>query len=387
MTSPVDTSVKWVRSTMPGAPVLTRAAGSLIALLDALLVNGWGQQTATSVVVAGGVATATFPTDHAAALHSVVLVDGATPNGLNGEQKVTAVAPNVIKWATAEADGTATGVITVKMAPAGFAKPFTGTDLAVYQSASPDAHGQFLRIADTTAEYARAIGYENMTGISTGTGLFPSAAQLSGGYYWGKSADTSGTAATPYLFASDGRMFYLLPQSAVNSQGPTALAHQALVFGDMVPRNPAGDPFATLLAGGNSAWIYQGGEYVWDYFVPDSLVAVPRGASGVGAAVRGVTFCEHRTGAQSAPPSLPDPVTGAIPMGRCNYRDTASSWARAHFPGVFFCDGVNGESVLQPGAILDDVDGRVLVASWSGPAVYSSTGIKLLFLDITGPWR
>ena len=59
MVSPVDTSVKWARSTMPGAPVLTRAAGSLIGLLDALLVNGWGQQTATSVVVAGGVATAT----------------------------------------------------------------------------------------------------------------------------------------------------------------------------------------------------------------------------------------------------------------------------------------------------------------------------------------
>ena len=386
MASPVDTSVKWARSTMPGAPVLTRAAGSLIALLDALLVNGWGQQTATSVVVAGGVATATFPTDHAAAIHSVVLVDGATPSGLNGEQKVTAVAPNVIKWATAEADVTATGVITVKMAPAGFAKPFTGTNLAVYKSTSPDAHGQFLRIADTTVEYARAIGYENMTGISTGTGLFPSAAQLSGGYYWGKSADISGTAATPYLFASDGRMFYLLPQSAVNAYGTTALGHQALVFGDLVPRNPAGDPFATLLAGGTSAWVENGGQSVWSYFTSDSLVAVPRAVSGVGSAVRGLTLCDYKM-AGGTLPSLPDPVTGAIPMGRCDYRDTAASWPRAHFPGVFLCESPNGELALQPGAIVDDVDGRALLASWSGAQVYASIGINLLFLDITGPWR
>ena len=139
MASPVDTSVKWARSTMPGAPALTRAAGSLIALLDALLVNGWGQQTASSVVVAGGVATATFPTDHAAAKHAVVLVDGVTGalTALNGEQKVTAVAPNVIKWATAAADGTATGTITVKMAPAGFNKPFSGTNLADTSAAAP----------------------------------------------------------------------------------------------------------------------------------------------------------------------------------------------------------------------------------------------------------
>lgn len=386
MASPVDTSVKWARSTMPGAPVLTRAAGSLIALLDALLVNGWGQQTATSVVVASGVATATFPTDHAAAIHSVVLVDGATPSGLNGEQKVTAVEPNVIKWATEEADGTATGVITVKMAPAGFAKPFTGTNLAAYKSTSPEAHGQFLRIADTTAEYSRAIGYENMTAISTGTGLFPSSAQLSGGYYWGKSVDTSGTAATPYQFASDGRTFYLLPQSAINSYGPTAKAHQALAFGDLVPCNPAGDPFATLLSGGTSSWIYDGGQLVWNYFSTDNLVAVPRAVSGIGTAVRGATLCDYKI-VFGTPPSLPDPVTGAIPMGRCNYRDTTASWPRAYLPGVFLCEAQYGEHALQPDAIVDDVGGRALLTSWSGSQVISSSGIQLLFLDITGPWR
>ena len=77
MASPVDTTVKWARSDMPGAPVLTRAAGSMAALLDAFLVEGWGLQAATSVVIASGVATATFAADHTAAMHSVVEVAGA----------------------------------------------------------------------------------------------------------------------------------------------------------------------------------------------------------------------------------------------------------------------------------------------------------------------
>ena len=110
MASPVDTTVKWARSDMPGAPLLTRAAGSMAALLDALLVDGWGTQATTSVVVASGVATATFATDHAAALHSVVGVTGATGAwaDLNGEQKITSASSNTLQWATALPDGTAT---------------------------------------------------------------------------------------------------------------------------------------------------------------------------------------------------------------------------------------------------------------------------------------
>jgi len=148
MASPVDTIVKWARSDMPGAPVLTRAAGSVTALLDALLVDGWGLQAATSVVVASGVATATFAADHAAAMHSVVEVAGATGSytDLNGEQKITVANSNTLKWATALPDGTATGSITVKMAGGGWERPFTGTNLRAYRSASAQRHGQYLRV-------------------------------------------------------------------------------------------------------------------------------------------------------------------------------------------------------------------------------------------------
>lgn len=392
MTSPVNTTVKWARSTMPGAPVLTRAAGSLIALLDALLVNGWGVQTATSVVVAGGVATATFATDHAAARHCVVLVAGVTGAlaGLNGEQKVTAVEPNKIKWATTEADGTAAGTITIKMAGAGWTKPFSGTNLAAYKSASPAAHGQFLRVADTTAEYARAVGYENMTAISTGTGLFPSAAQLSGGYYWGKNDETSGTSAVPWVFASDGRFFYLFVQACINSSsGGLARSFTPTSFGDLVPESPSGDPYATVVTGASDAsWQGTGPAYVYAYHTVDASVAAPRGRSGVGTSSRGATLAELSLENQGGtPPQLPNPINGAIPMGRVIYKDTTSEFPRATFPGLYWSPAIYVEQVTDHGTILDMPNGKSMLGLFAGNGIDDVSGYKGAFIDLIGPWR
>lgn len=391
MASPVDTTVKWARSTMPGAPVLTRAAGSLTALLDALLVNGWGQQTATSVVVSGGVATATFPSDHAAARHAVVLVAGVTGSlaGLNGEQKVTAVEPNKIKWATTAADGTAAGTITVKMAGAGWTKPFSGTNLAAYKSASPAAHGQFLSIADTTAEYARAVGYENMTDISTGTGLFPSAAQINGGYYWGKNDETSGTNAVPWVFASDGRFFYLFAQACINRSGGPARSFTPTSFGDLVPESPSGDPYATVVTGASDAsWPGTGPAYVYAYHVVDVSVAAPRGRSGVGTSSRGATLAELNLDNQGGtPPLLPNPISGAIPMGRVLYKDAKSEFPRATFPGLYWSPAIYVERVTDHGTILDMPNGKSMLGLWAGNAINDGFGYRGAFIDLIGPWR
>ena len=47
MASVVDTSVKHFHSGRVGAPVLTGAEGSMIALLDACVVNGFGLKSVT----------------------------------------------------------------------------------------------------------------------------------------------------------------------------------------------------------------------------------------------------------------------------------------------------------------------------------------------------
>lgn len=390
MTSQVDTSTKWARWTMPGAPVLTRAAGSLIALIDALCVDGWGLQTASSVVVADGFATATFPSDHAAAPHAVVLVAGVTGAlaGLNGEQKVTSVLANKIRWATDLPDGTAAGTITVKMAPAGWLKVFSGTNLAAYKPADPAAHGQFLRVNDTTAGYCRAVGYENMTGISTGTGLFPSSAQVSGGYYWGKTGMTSGTSAVPWAFASDGRMLYLftLPyhDPATSPEGGSA---SIMPFGDMVPEAQSGDPWATVMGGLTTNSILDVGALAILDTYPDANAAAPRARTGVGTSMRG--YMNPLASTVSGAVNYPNANTGALEAGPIYWADGANQFRRARLPGLLLSAGQYTNRLQVP---------KFGIIGGAGPApaylyvpvytnCYGDDGVMAALIDLSRPWR
>lgn len=383
MASPVDTTVKWARSDMPGAPVLTRAAGSMAALLDAFLVDGWGLQAATSVVIASGVATATFAADHAAAMHSVVEVAGATGSytDLNGEQKITIANSNTLKWATALPDGTATGSITVKMAGGGWERPFTGTNLRAYRSASAQRHGQYLRVNDTGVGFTRVIGYENMTAISTGTGLFPTSAQVSGGYYWMKSV-TATAAPISWVAGTDGRMLYLFTEPL----GADYPASKIMVFGDMAPEAPAGDAYATLLLGDVTPDESSGGFFYLSGYGSgaNTAYAVPRAYGGVGACVRGVVVSTVHNDSYG---TFPNPITGGFNLAATEYRDTAgNAFTRARLPGLRLGLVRSVESVIPPRSILS-VGARAYAVALSSNSLYSTTDLTPVALDITGPWR
>ena len=83
-----------------------------------------------------GSITATVASTPSAVVGSVILVAGATPTSLNGEQRVTAITANSVSFATTEANATATGTITLKVAPAGWSKLYSGTNLAAYKITS-----------------------------------------------------------------------------------------------------------------------------------------------------------------------------------------------------------------------------------------------------------
>ena len=210
MASVVDTSVKNFNSTMSGAPALSGTVGTLVALLDALLVNGFDVKTATGLTVSGGVASMAFTGSHSAQLDTVISIAGITGTyaSLNGEQKVTAVAAGVVRFATTLPDGAASGTITFKMAPAGFEKPFAKPNVGVYRSLDPASTRMLLRVDDTGAQVARVVGYEAMSDVDTGVGVFPTAAQIAGGGYWSKSTQAS-AAAVGWNLVADGRTFYL----------------------------------------------------------------------------------------------------------------------------------------------------------------------------------
>lgn len=165
------TEVKYFDSKMVGTPVMSGTYGTLLAVLDACLVTGFNLKTVDSLVVAGGVATATVSTGHGMALYSVILIAGATPAELNGEKRVTWIDTNTLKFdATGIADTTATGTITMKMAPAGWEKPFSGTNKAVFRSPNVECPRHYFRFDDTATMTCKVRGYETMTDVDTGTG-------------------------------------------------------------------------------------------------------------------------------------------------------------------------------------------------------------------------
>jgi len=202
-------SVKYFDSTMSGAPSLSGTAGALIGVLDACLVDGFGSVTVDSLVVASNVVTATVSAGHQFAMVGntgpVIRIAGATPSGLNGDWRVTVTSSTAFTFATSGiSDQTATGTISAKRAPAGFSKAFSGTDKAVYRSDDITGTRLFCRIDDAYTTYSRIRGYEAMSDVDTGTGLFPTDAQISGGGYVFKA---NGTNRAWTLF-SDGRAVY-----------------------------------------------------------------------------------------------------------------------------------------------------------------------------------
>lgn len=253
MASPVDTSVKFFNENLPDAPVLNGVAGSLIGLLTACLVTGFGLRTAVSLVVSGGVATLTLANEakNANRLHTVVLVEGVTGalTALNGEQKITFASPTELKFATAAADGTATGAITVKTAPAGWEKKFPGTNTAGFKSLDPASLGMHLWVNDSTTLDAKVRGFENMSGVDTGTGPFPTLVELASGGFWSKSSAANAVANRWDLFA-DSRLCYYCPASSSGAT-PLVSGQGGYWFGDVLPFK-SGDAFRNVVVGNNN---------------------------------------------------------------------------------------------------------------------------------------
>ena len=406
MASPVDTSVKHFLSSMTGAPVLSGTVGSMIALLDALLVTGFDTKTLTSLTVAGGVATAAFAGQHSAMVDSVILVAGVAGGpagwaGHNGEQKVTGVGAGLVRFATTLPDGTYTGTISIKMAPAGWVKAFTGTNIAVYQSADPLSSKMLLRVDDTTTMWARVRGFENMQDANTGTGLFPLDSQTAGGGYWAKSAAANNTPVN-WAFAADSRFFYTSVQpgssGAANRQVGVIRA-----FGDPISTRPSGDPYASLL---NYSTSTSGIEYQYDNCLSNTSPgqsACPRAYSGLGSCVLhrmtvwgGGTSVYQCSGCTNIHGSFPNPIDGGLYLTKRFIATTDSnSLPRAELPGSYHMlqgsayDSFRwGDKVPGTGGLA----GKVLMAIHgnngnSMTSTSNSSNTSIVFVDVSGPWR
>lgn len=390
-----DTTVKYLHSGMTGAPVMSGTAGSLIAVLDACLVNGFGLVTADSMVIAGNVATINraaggLPGE----VGSVITVAGSTVSGgvLNGEQKLTAVTGTSVSFATTGiANQTATGTITAKMAPAGWAKTFAGTNLAAYKPTDVTATGCLLRVDDTAAQFSRVVGYEAMSDINTGTAPFPTSTQRSGGSYWSKSG-TANTLAKNWMIVSDGKLFYFAREYWAAALG----SHELTVFGDFLPTK-SGDAFACVMTAMATDTSTGTPAVTNQYWYSDSTNAAefycPRSYTGIGTPVQ----MRRAMPAPFAPSSqwvsgqlangtpYPNPTDGGLYVTSHHLTESVSLALRGQSPGFYGCPQLvpNGQFAARDSVIgVSGLTGRTLKALTCNTPTFG-----VAFFDVTGPWR
>lgn len=397
--------VKYMHSGMAGAPALNGTAGAIVAILDACLINGFGLKTVDSLVVASNVATMTISTGHSFEVGSVPVISGVTGalSALNGEWRVAATTTNTVTFdAPGIADGTAAGTITTKVAPLGWSKPYGTGNYAAYKSTDPAALGHYLRVDDTDATNARVRGFETMSTIDNGTGLYPTDAQISGGGYWRKSSTADSTSRN-WAVIGDGRLFYLwaVPHDAasVTSQGTFYW------FGDFAAAGST-DVYSSCIGCRNAsnAQIPSTMFYTWDR--QEARIYAPRSYTGLGSSAAVLATAETYLATEGcnsgrglsgsytmAYPNQPDNglyLSKALVMeGAAN----AIFTLRGVFPGAYFIPQNVGFALTSKDTVAgqNDMAGRRLLALRYGYGGGGTNGTGNAYgvgvFDVTGPWR
>lgn len=252
---PISTPVRFFDSTMPNAPQLSGAAGTLRAILDACLVDGFDVKTVNDITISGDVATVNISSGHVFTPLDVIRIEGATPAALNNDWRVVSANGSQLTFdvsGTGLTNGTATGTITAKRAPAGWSKAFAAGDTVVYRTAGTLPDRMDVRIDDTGTTSARIKCFNEATGLSSGVGEFPTEAERAGGLHLCKS--TAATTAVRYwaIFADDKFCYFF---SDIANLGAASCAGAA--FGLSAPLLPGGQstPFleASRAAATNSS--------------------------------------------------------------------------------------------------------------------------------------
>jgi hypothetical protein len=385
-----------------GAPTLTGQVGVMLTVLDAVLVNGYNSVSITSITRSSNVATATFASAHGLATGDTALIAGANEVDYNGEFVVTVTSTTTLTFAVANTPATpATGTITGKRAGGGFAKPFTGTNIAVYRSNDVTGIRHYLQVKDDGTgaggnREALLRGYETMSSATVGTGPFPIVSQSTNGYIMGKSSTTDAT-ARPWTIITDGFIFYMWVQYAGTAANGVTLpiTTNTCLFGD-IKSYKTGDVYSSTVGGAtteNNTTSFSGGLGTGVLSVPTTStfgtptgLACPRDFTGTGSAKLQSLFGTGQNTIISSTLQVqyPNPVDGGMYIAPIAVVQGLPSAIRGSLPGVY--ESLHGVNTHLGGDIITNVTGlpgRKL--RWM-PATSSSSQAGA-FIDVTGPWR
>jgi len=278
-------TVRVYSSTDASAPVLTGAVGSLVALLSAVLVDGYGLIPA-----------------------------------------------------------------------AGWTKPYTGTNKAVFRSATAgNGSGMYYRFLDDgtvnaggAARWAGCRGYGAMTDVDTGTDPYPTTTQQNtyGNLLFHKSS-TSDATARAWVIIADQFTCHLLIDTASKI---STTGYAMMSFGDCYSYKAA-DAWKGYVAGVHST-SYPYPVFTHHHGYPTAnvrYVYMPRSYTQTGTAQHMSTFSDktkvgvnnsiqYHVGVQSSSPALPcpNPVDGGLYQSRIYLNETTSPYpVRGFFRGLW----------------------------------------------------
>lgn len=388
-------AVKIYKHTDTGAPSLTGQVGKAVALFDAVLVNGYNQVNVTSVTRSSSLVTVVTAVPHGYNTHDIILIAGATPAAYNDEFRITVIDNTTFTFSIGgELATPATGSITVKRAPAGFSKAFTGTNKAVYRSNDLSSDRRYFRIIDdgTTTSGASEFactGWETMTSVDAGTGRWPQVSDDVNGHYCRKSSTNDAT-ARPWIMISDGKTVYMFVEYSGSYLNPYGSTHtHTMAFGDSIKLRPT-DTYNSFIAGATNAGaattintgIFSSAT---TFATPSysSSINLNRDMNGVtlGRSAKNIGISSSSTLGNNILIRYPNDSDKSLIMGPVAIGHD-DMW-RATLPGIY--DNMHGR-VLSQGEVIENVKG------YEGRRFHFQYGIGgstvgSVFIDITGPWE
>ena len=424
------TTVKHFTNVMQGAPQLANKWGCMVELLDACLVNGFNQKPVASITVPSmGTAIVTIAAGHLYKVDQVLLIEGANEAAFNGEVRVVSVASNKFTCTiNAQAAGNASGTMTVKVAPLGFEKVFSGTSKGVYRSKNVLSNRPYLRVDDCRADaYNTGWAKRAKVGMAQGmvdidtvdgaqapysasnpnqnwetTGEVNSGAVVDGWYKWyytrhtGSSHSESTGAPEynrPWVLVGDDRGFYLFNEHD-NTQGNSGRG--GYCFTDFESYRQ-GDPFNTLLAAtdrycradatingyGNdhANWFNRSMDMTGKILMRDHTLL--GGNQRVGLTSLNTNNGQTISGRATGIP-FPNPVDYSLILHPTFLMQESSKGLRGKLPGLMW---VHNDQPLQDLNIVENVVGYAGRKFLLVRMCYENEqSTSVMAMDITGPW-
>lgn len=387
--------VKWFRNGMTGAPVLNGVAGSLIAVLDACLINGFNLVTLDSLAVAGNVLTG-VKAGHGFEIDQVIATS-ANETALVGEWTITSATSNTFTAAaTGVANVNGTGTLTAKAAPLGWQKVFSGANKAVYRSTDVTGTRMYLRVDDTATQVARVRGYELMTDVDTGSAPFPTDAQISGGGYWGKS-DAANSTANNWALFGNAKVFFSHRRYGTNQISGFDTYVGLDVFGDYPSLKP-GDAYNSVLSCTNNQAQAIGQGYtalsVLQGVTSVNLIYGARSHTQIGAAISSMTLSSNGLGQSingsssgiSSLAAYPSPLTNGLFLQRPCLVE-GNNVRCLDFPGLYhFVQNMTGFGHLTKMTAIPGFTDRTFASCHAANQGAGGASVAIVAFDITGPW-